>query len=985
MRRRPRDAGALLGVRCRSRGQASRMSAAPEPTGLCGAEGPAEACRAWAREYDARARELLRRAQDAPGAAERRERFRGMREEVATWDAGRDAAVNRPFTLGEVAAALETCNTYAHLRGVPMAAVKRAAGVACGRSGDDERPVLRAIAAIANGVLRGAGVPVEHLTLWAKPAFKRGDPAVFSSWRMLTPGTALMWVLARLFDRRLREQLAAARDRVHAGLPAECEAVLDDFQFGFVEGRGCEGALLLTEVVEEDAAARGRLLASVYADASQAFDCVSVPEIGVALWRHGFRGPVWDAVVGMLEGMRVQFRFGDVQLARPVMVRVGSCQGVPFSPMLFNCPYSGLLGVLRGVVGSERAAVSWPRPRGCPLAAASYCGRMFADDLQGTLSVAPGEGAGGAAAASARLQRLVQRYVDGMERGATGMGVGLNVAPAGNKTAVAYGDGVRLNGASGGVWVTNGVGDRVEVPTTEVYKDLGVLRVVGRREVVSRRRRVVVSGTVAHFWEVRAAELGRGMKWKARAARLVDMDPRTARVAYLGYIQPTVTYGLPVVVDLALGVPTPLVEAQVDALRQVVGWRRGHGQCLGRQVLHAVAGVYPLWAVALRRMLVLAVRVLAMHPNHGVRAAHRCVVRAAAGRSGDSWWHRLVVALEDGDRDYRFVVADLLEEEWERGRCVGGGRVGEHVWVTGPRRSAHRRTLRALEARVDELVLRRLRRVVDPGWVREQPRPRRLGVGAGPLRGRGVGYVEARSWLLRSVPGRAMPMLFGPRSEATWLRVAAMGGVALLGDGRNYRLHADGVCLLCRGDGTAGTVAHLVGHCPAVAEARARCWAGAAAAVAGYWRSVEARLGDEGLPPGCAAGVMCEEVVRTAREACGVPGGGAAGAPNASAVQLWTDITLGVPLRAAAEPDWMRGWQCGAHDYGVPAGTEVGVHAVRRHLLDGTAQLVLDALGAFRREAIALSDFGRLQRPAVGGGAGGAAAGGSDGVAAGGP
>ena len=109
---------------------------------------------------------------------------------------------------------------------------------------------------------------------------------------------------------------------------------IDDFQFGFVPGRGTTDAIFIVRQLQEKYLAANKRLYMAFVDLEKAFDRVPRKVIWWALRKLGVDEWIVSLVQGMYSNARSQARVGE-GYSEEFEVKVGVHQGSILSPLLF--------------------------------------------------------------------------------------------------------------------------------------------------------------------------------------------------------------------------------------------------------------------------------------------------------------------------------------------------------------------------------------------------------------------------------------------------------------------------------------------------------------------------------------------------------------------------------------------------------------------------------------------------------------------------
>ena len=139
-----------------------------------------------------------------------------------------------------------------------------------------------------------------------------------SNWHPITIGNLLIRVYAKLWDKRLRQNIT-----------------LDERQKGFVPVNGCcENVKILQQIVKQQRKGR-KEYNLVFIDLAKAFDTVSHKSIEKGLRRKGVPDQVVETVLDMYEKATTVITVGG-KSTRKIRINAGVKQGCPLSPLLFS-------------------------------------------------------------------------------------------------------------------------------------------------------------------------------------------------------------------------------------------------------------------------------------------------------------------------------------------------------------------------------------------------------------------------------------------------------------------------------------------------------------------------------------------------------------------------------------------------------------------------------------------------------------------------
>ena len=220
----------------------------------------------------------------------------------------------------------------------------------------------RLLTALFNSWLAVGQVPRQQCVCKTLLLYKKGDPALLSSWRPISLQAAVTKIFMKLLQRRLLAALLR-------------DGILSRMQKGFVNADGClEHVQMLTMALNDSRRGYTSIYGAFY-DLKNAFGSVPQALIFDTLEKHG----VPDAIVGVIRSYYARDQTvlvnGQAQSA-PMCQRVGVKQGCPLSPLLFVLCLDPALRYIESLGQGYK-----PRDKPGLEEGLEYSGSAFADDI----------------------------------------------------------------------------------------------------------------------------------------------------------------------------------------------------------------------------------------------------------------------------------------------------------------------------------------------------------------------------------------------------------------------------------------------------------------------------------------------------------------------------------------------------------------------------------------------------------------------------
>ena len=920
-----------LGVVCGTRMAKARVAAMTvNPQRLHGASTARQAVQEWVvalRDVDARRTADGRHA--SPDIAAQYEALRSRFSDRHWQPSTADKALNAPFTEREMRSALQHAKAGTGILGPPLgvfkalaahfdsaaaAAQQSAADLSApdaprvGRAGagvvrvsPPPNPFLHFLTRLANSFLTGTPLPADLTTLALRPIHKKGPPESFDSWRLLCPGHGALWVVLYAVAARLSEHLEGQVDaRLMAGVTGTDAdrlrvASLPDTQCGFRRGRGTLEALLLSEEVTALSNSGYSVYANLYFDLTSAFDAVRRDAVGVALDAHGVRGPMWLALVTLLDCFALRVQFTGLQACEPVRMGTGVVQGSPVAPCLFLVAISSLHRAIAAAAGPAAPL----RPQGSSSSGggggggnAGLSSLFFADDF---VALAMHDD-------WPKLRQALQRIANAVCTYLRARGMRVNVRPDGTKTCLALsvgrGTGPHHASKEEQVWAAATANpvtiDGVSIPLLPpdgTYKYLGLSRRIAPHCTRRARRLTVTRGTTHHAKTTGLVAQAKSLRGRVVAAGFGLLPLRACITAYKALMLPSISYAMGVWCVSPSFLPSDVTKFHKANILSLAG--TGAHTSVPSTNLETAFGLLPVWALPMREQATLVARVLALHPNHDIRRASRVTFRRLSAQStttGGSWWTHVVGNFNAAspDNPMGFIIEDLRNDSPPTLTSPSP----PHIWrrdqsQRGTDGTPPLRSVQHLRSRVDALV-RRCREWYwrCPGVSRPPPAfcvPTRSGH-------TGSSFEEVRHWFRWAQLDLAFPLSEGARCDAQVARMHALGGVSAIVDGRNFHLVRDRNCLICNVDGSTNTLTHLI--CACTGDARGIHLPSVRRTA--YNNALDGlhALDDEAAGTSTWSGALDVDIDHM----------------NDSQRQDWVSFVLGVPLQRFPAQQWERCW-----------------------------------------------------------------------------
>lgn len=153
------------------------------------------------------------------------------------------------------------------------------------------------------------------------PIFKKGDPKLPGNYRPIS----LLPVVAKVVEKVIKKRLLSFYSK---------GSYLSKNQFGFMEGKSTEDALIKVVSEMQSGLNENKSVAGIFIDITKAFDCVDHNILLTKLWLSGVRGIALKWFESYLSDRQQCIRIGN-SVSDQVTIKYGVPQGSVLGPILF--------------------------------------------------------------------------------------------------------------------------------------------------------------------------------------------------------------------------------------------------------------------------------------------------------------------------------------------------------------------------------------------------------------------------------------------------------------------------------------------------------------------------------------------------------------------------------------------------------------------------------------------------------------------------